>query len=149
MRAWRKRNASSPVRSGGSGRISSLRTRLMSSERDGLARLGCGELGDAADVEDLTFDRRAREHPALVGLEPVEPGGEQRLDRRRHRDLRLDVLAVGEHGEHLLEEERIPRGGGGDARASLGCKLRPGRDVRHELGRLFLGERLEQDRASR
>ena len=146
MRAWRNRNASSPVKSGGSKRMSSLRTRLMSCDATSSRRLRRRELRDAADMEDLAFDGRAREHPAFIGLETVEPGGEQRLDRRRNRDLRLDVLAVGEHGEHLLEEERVSRRGGGDACASLGCKLRPGRDVRDELGRLFLGERLEQDR---
>ena len=44
--------------------------------------LGCEGL-DGAAVEDLALDRAPLEHHALFGLELVEPGCEQRLDRRR------------------------------------------------------------------
>jgi hypothetical protein len=40
-------------------------------------------------VEDLTLDRAPLEHAALLGLELLDPGGKQRLDRRRHDDLRI------------------------------------------------------------
>ena len=51
-------------------------------------RLLGGERLDGAAVEDLTLDRAALEHPALRLVELVEPGRQQRLQRRRHLDLR-------------------------------------------------------------
>ena len=47
---------------------------------------------DAAAVEDLALDRAALEHAALGRVELVEPGREQRLDRRRHDDVAVRRL---------------------------------------------------------
>ena len=48
---------------------------------------GRGELGDRAAVEDLALDRASLDDDALVAVQPVEPGLEQRVDRRGHDDL--------------------------------------------------------------
>jgi hypothetical protein len=56
---------------------------------DLLARVG--QLSDRARPEFLSDHRGAFEDRAFVGLEPVEPRGEQRLDRRRHRDLAVGL----------------------------------------------------------
>src|SRR5579884_1303426 len=67
-------------------------------------RLAGRERLDAAAVEDLALDRPALEDVALGELEIVEPRREQRVDRRRHDDVARRRL--GEHREHLLDEER-------------------------------------------
>jgi hypothetical protein len=41
------------------------------------------KMGDSAAVEGLALDRCALEHVALVQVEAVDPGREQRADRRR------------------------------------------------------------------
>ena len=51
-------------------------------------RLLGGERLHGAAVEDLALDRAAFEHPALGFVELVEAGRQQRLQRRRHLDLR-------------------------------------------------------------
>ena len=68
------------------------------------------KLGDRAAVEQPTFDRGALQHRTLPRLEAIDPGREERLDRRRHRLVR-NLGIVGEHGEHLLDEQRIALGG--------------------------------------
>ena len=42
------------------------------------------QLADGAAVEEAALDRAALDDGALLGLEPVDARGEQRLDRRRH-----------------------------------------------------------------
>ena len=54
------------------------------------------QLLHGAAVEDLPFDGAAADHVALARAEPVEPGLQERLDRRRHHDLA--VAAVLAHG---------------------------------------------------
>ena len=56
-----------------------------------LGLLGCERLHGAA-VEDLALDRAALEHASLGRLELVEPGSEQRLQRRRDDDLALRLV---------------------------------------------------------
>src|SRR4051794_16839848 len=58
-------------------------------------------------MEDLAFDGAALHDAALGGVELVEPGCEQRAERRRHLDL---VLAVACHRQHLGDEERVASG---------------------------------------
>ena len=71
--------------------------------------LGLGQQrSDGAAVEEPPFDRAALDHGALRLAEPVDARGEQRLQRRRH--LELAVLALGPHGDELLDEERVPLG---------------------------------------
>ena len=60
-------------------------------------------------MEDLALDRAALEDVTLGGVELVEPGGQQSMDRRRYGDVRLVLL--GEHRHHLFDEERVARRG--------------------------------------
>ena len=61
-------------------------------------------------MEQPTLDRGALQHRALPRLEAIDPGREERLDRRRHALVRR-LGIVGEHREHLLDEQRIALGG--------------------------------------
>ena len=77
--------------------------------------------------------------------EPVEPGLQERLDRRGHDDLALAAV-LAHHREHLLDEERVAAGGGEDPRrAVLGDRGPPPRREMSSLA-VLRGERLEQDR---
>ena len=99
----RKRYASSPASCAISGRTSSLRTSADSRPCASARR----ERLDRAAMEDLAFDRATLEHAPLLAVELVEPGGEQRLDRRRHDHIAS--RASRDHRDHLLDEERIAR----------------------------------------
>ena len=83
--AWRKRKPSSPTNGERSGRTSSLRTSVEERRRDGCSVVGWGELEHGAAPEFLPDDCGALEHGPFERLELVEPRGEERLDRRRHR----------------------------------------------------------------
>ena len=63
--------------------------------------------------------RRALEHRPLARLEAVDARREKRVNRRRH-GLVCGVGIVGEHGEHLLDEERVALGRVDDAIAERG-----------------------------
>ena len=71
---------------------------------------------DRPAVEDEPLDRSPLQHAALPPLELIEPGGEQRLDRRRHHDV---VAVFRSHRNHLLDEERIALRGVEDSVAEL------------------------------
>ena len=96
-------------------------------------------------VEDLPFDGAAADHVPLARAEPVEPGLQERLDRRRHHDLRLAAV-LAHHREHLLDEERVPVGGLQDSLAHVVGDLRSTGEPRHQHLTVRDGERLEQDR---
>ena len=129
---WRKRKASSPAKSDRSGRTSSLRDSARRWSGTVSRRSGWRELGDRAAMEDLALDGAALDHCALGRRQAVESRGEQRLDRRRDGDLSevghgdpalaapLEIAAVDEHADHLLDEQRVALCG----RADL---ARPGR----------------------
>ena len=63
------------------------------------------ELDDGRLGEDLADDRRRADDLALRAAEPVEPGREERADRRRNGDVAAGRVL--EHREHLLQEERV------------------------------------------
>ena len=46
-----------------------------------------GQAFDGAPTEALALHRGSLEHLPLLAREQVEPGGEENLDRRRHRQL--------------------------------------------------------------
>src|SRR5437762_9955601 len=83
-------------------------------------------MAHSSQVEVPPDHGRGRENLPFVGRQAIEPRGEERRDRRRYRDageirggrptaVALDELAVvNQHGEDLLDEERIPLGGVGD-----------------------------------
>ncbi len=87
MSRCRNRNASSPANSGRSGRISSLRARASRRVGTCAAAPSGRQPHDRAAVEHLALHRAALDHGALLGVQPVQPGREQQLDRRRHRDV--------------------------------------------------------------
>ena len=91
---------------------------LLAHERDqplAPLRLAVAERLDGAAVEDLALDGAALEHRALRRVELVEPRREQRLDRRRHRDVAPPELAG--------RARASPRG-------TAGCPRRPQRSAR-------------------
>ena len=65
-------------------------------------------------MEDLALDGPALEQQPLRSADEIEPGREERPDRRRRRELAGAPLA--EMGQELLEEQRVPPGAGGDPR---------------------------------
>ena len=88
-----------------------------------VGRLG-GEREDSTEVKELPLDRAVLEQRPLPRLQPVEPLGEQRVNRRRDREVgeatapdpvpvrRLPHEAVlDEDGQQLLHEQRHSRGG--------------------------------------
>ena len=99
---------------------------------------------NGASPELLADHGCAFQRGALRGLEPVESGREQRLDRRRHLHGRRVVL--GEHRDHLLDEERVAFGCVRDPSPRVG-RERPfrGELVEEEL-RLGVRQRLERQR---
>ena len=102
------------------------------------------KLGDGAAVEQPTFDRSALQHRALPRLEAIDPGREERLDRRRHRLVR-SLRIVGEHGEHLLDEQRIALGGVDDPVAKRGSDVPAVQQPVDQMLRLVVAERRERD----
>ena len=61
---------------------------------------------DAAAVEQAALDRASLDNVTLLGLEPVDPRRQQRLDAGRH-GLRDGVGILREHRDQLLDEQRI------------------------------------------
>jgi hypothetical protein len=92
----------------------------------------------AATMEDLSFDGGSFENGPLAGLQLVESGGEQRLQRRRDDDLALRREC---HADHLVHEERVAAGGPRDSLAELARK--PAWEQRVDIARR---ETIESDR---
>ena len=67
-------------------------------------------------MEELAFDRASLEDAALVSLQLVEPGRQERLQRRRHRDVVRRALR---HRDHLRQVEGVPAGRVRDALPQL------------------------------
>ena len=99
---------------------------------------------DAHDVglERLAADRSCLDDAPLVGAQPVETGGEQRVDRVRHRGA--TVLERG--GQQLLEEQRVPGRGVEDRRPSFGRERDVGREPVDERLRVAGRQSVQQDR---
>ena len=100
-----------------------------------------------AAVEHMTLNGASLQHTALGIVELVEPRREQRLNGRRNGDLSrsVPVAAVGEHREHLADEERVAAGCLEDPLAQPRVDLRAGGEPLDQLLRLVRRERLEQD----
>ena len=99
---------------------------------------------DATAVEDLPLDGAALEYAALGRIELIETRGKQRLDRRRHDDLA--VAGLGDHREHLLDEEWVAFGRLTDPLAQSFREHGIAEEPLDQLVGLVRGERLEQDR---
>ena len=133
-----------------------------SEARGYLGLLGCERLHGAA-VEDLALDRASLEHAPLGRLQLIQPGAEQRPQRRRDDHLPLRLAG---HCHHLLDEERVTARGAGDlaraARRRSACGISSSTLIvaqwlepqRHRPGGAALGElrprhAIHQDRCAR
>ena len=76
------------------------------------------ELFDDASMKDLAFHGPAADDVALVGPQPVEASLEERVNGGR--DDEVSAVLLGGHGEHLLQEQRVPIGGRKNAPANVG-----------------------------
>ena len=124
--------------------MSSLRTSVEQRRTDA----PCSRPGDSSAIaprENSLPTTAARSSTAsLERLELVEARGEQRLDRRR--DACSAVVALREHRDHLLDEERVALGRLGDARARRASSGQSGRELGEQLRGLVVGQRLERER---
>ena len=102
------------------------------------AELGRAEVGDDAERELLADDRGAFEDRPLIVLQPVQPLGQQRLDRRRD-----DHLAAAGECRELLHVERIALCRPEDAVARQVIQL--GAEPGEQRLRITLGQRLEDN----
>jgi hypothetical protein len=109
--------------------------------------------------EDQADHRRRLDHGSLLAAEPVETGGEQRLDRRRHGEvgevgarrpatiLETQQLRVDQHGDELLDEERIALGGCDDPAARVGVDAGAAEQRLHDPLDVRIVERLQRHAA--
>ena len=107
-----------------------------------LDRCQCGE---CAAPEFLADHGRAFDEGPLLGLEPVETGREQRVDRRRDRESARRRAGLGQHRQHLLDEERVPLRGLGDADEKVGGELRVSAQKLEQGLRFGFGQGIEVD----
>ena len=73
--------------------------------------------GNRTPMKEAALDRAALQDGTFGGVELVEPGSQQRLNRRRNLNARR--LAVAGQGEHLFQEQRISLGNLHDPRTQL------------------------------
>ena len=126
-----------------SGSISSLR-RSASSRASRSATSRGSSCGDGGARELPPDHRGALEHGALLGPQPLDARGEQRVDRRRHLERReldaggpavalpLERAVVDQHAHQLADEERIALAGGEHAPGDRGRQLVGADHVRGE-----------------
>src|SRR6516225_5081304 len=69
-------------------------------------------------VEHLALYGTALEQLALLDRQALQPGGEERLDRRRN----LDRAPLARQREHLLKEQRITLAAGDHPRPRVGIE---------------------------
>jgi len=111
-------------------------------------RLRREKLGKRVRPELLPHDRHSLEHGPLAGAETVEAGGEQRLDRRRNRQLTAELFSLGHHGQQLLQEQRVSLCHLGYSCArGIGEPGAAGQRLQQGLA-LLRAERLQQERRS-
>ena len=116
-----------------------------------------GQVLDGVPDEDVADHGGGLDDRPLLGLEVVEPRRKQCLDRGRHRHavdradgtpaavLEANDALVDEHGQELLDEERIPLRGLDDPGTHL--VLEPGlpEQMARDLPRMIVRERPELD----
>ncbi len=120
----------------------------------GPGRLG-GEGEHGRPVEGLAHDRRAVQQGPLLAGQPVQAGGQQRLDGRRGGGggqvvghpaaaVAAQPALLDQHGQQLLEEQRVALGGPGDAVGGVAGQGRLPGQVLQQGRRLLGGQRLQQ-----
>src|SRR5439155_1068101 len=86
-----------------------VRTQELLAHQRGQARADLGLLRrerlNSAAMEDAALDRSSLQYGSLVWVELIKPGSEERVDRRRHRDVALRRVA--QERDHLLNEEWV------------------------------------------
>ena len=106
-------------------------------------------------IEDLSDHRAPLHDRSVLRSQAIQSRGEEGRDRRwdRHRfgiggkrpSAALGVVAqrplVDQHGEHLLDEQRVPLGGGDDLRAGVLRQARDSQEVGGDQRRFSFGER--------
>ena len=103
------------------------------------------QLRDRGSMEQTALDRRSLQHGSLVRLQPVDARRQERMDRCRHR-LVGGVGVVGEHCQHLLDEEWVAIGRADDPvpqRCRDGRVVHKALDQRRRLGGAQCGQRDE------
>ena len=120
----------------------------------GPCRLG-GEGEHGRPVEGLAHHRRPVQQGPLLAGQAVQPGGQQRLDGRRGAGrgqvvghpaaaVAAQPALLDQHGQQLLEEQRVALGGAGDAVGGVGGQGRLPGQVLEQGRRLLGGQRLQQ-----
>ena len=104
---WLKLKVGSPAKRAPSGSISCLATRAVSWRSSSVRSSPPTSSSTAPPLNDLPDDRGGLDQGALAGLEPVEPGRQQGVDRGRD----LCVALLEQHPHQLLHEQRIALGG--------------------------------------
>ena len=113
---------------------------------DGAAVDTAHQLADRAAPELLADDGRPLDHGALVGREAIEPCREQSVNRGRDCEVAGRRPVLGDHGEQLLDEERVALRSLGDPAQQRLFDLGLASQVAEQLLGLRCGERLEHDR---
>ena len=113
---------------------------------------------DGARVEDLSHHRGDLDQASFIGRQPVQPGREERRDRRRDRDvgqvgrrrpsavLQHQATLIDEEPGHLLGVEGVSFGRLRDPRADRIVEGVVRQQVRHERPALLGAQRLDEDR---
>ena len=91
-----------------------MRVRASRTPPSPAAPVECEEVRDGAAMTQPPFHRSALEHRSLDRLEAVDAGGQECLNRGRD-GVRSGLGIVGEHREHLLDEEWVAFGRVDDA----------------------------------
>ena len=101
------------------------------------------ELRDRAAVEQPPFDGCSREYVPLLLVQPVDPGRQERLDRRRDDEFLVRSFRL--HGEDVLDEERVPLGCRDDPLARVVAQVSLAFEVPDQPLRLVVRQRLERN----
>lgn len=114
------------------------------------------QLADGTPPEDPADHGSSSQDFALVPLEPVEPCGEQRVDRGRDGELAqvcaplvpvtTQCAVFDQHPDDLLEEERISLCRPRDRVVGAGGRGVPAEQILYQPCRCLGVERLKQDR---
>ena len=108
-------------------------------------RVSSGASASTAAARELAADdRRPLEHDPLARPEAVEAAREERLERGG--DPAGFERPVERVGGELLQEERVPLGGGDHRGARVGVERERLGELVEEVGGLLLGERSQRDR---
>src|SRR5262245_45465198 len=127
-------------------RLDELLTGQRHQARSDRTALDAHELADRAAPELLADDGRPLDDGPLVRREPIEPCREQGVDGRWDGQVAGSRSVLPDHGEQLLDEERVALGGLGDPAQQRLVELGLAPEVPEKLLGLQLRERREHDR---